>query len=88
MALYVEEWIGKQIVLGTEKVTAFGETTDALRIRAYKPKVEIDPTEAIARIESCLDLDEMKKVWKELTNDERNNKQVLTAKNNMKNEIA
>ena len=27
-------------------------------------------------------------VWKELSNDERNNKEVLTAKNNMKNEIA
>ena len=36
----VEDWEGKKISIYTEKVTAFGGTTDALRIRDYPPKVE------------------------------------------------
>ena len=35
----VEDWAGKKIAIHTEKVTAFGGTTDALRIRPYPPKV-------------------------------------------------
>lgn len=36
----VEDWAGKKIAIHTEKVTAFGGTTDALRIRPYPPKVK------------------------------------------------
>ena len=43
----VEDWAGKKIAIYTEKVTAFGGTTDALRIRPYPPKT----TEAIC--EEC-----------------------------------
>lgn len=35
----VEDWAGKRVAIYTEKVTAFGGTTDALRIRPYPPKV-------------------------------------------------
>jgi hypothetical protein len=35
---YIEDWAGKEIVIGTEKVKAFGEVFDALRIRPYLPK--------------------------------------------------
>jgi len=31
---YVEEWIGKEIIIYAAKVKAFGEVTDALRIKA------------------------------------------------------
>ena len=34
----VEDWAGKRIAIHTEKVTAFGGTTDALRIRPYPPR--------------------------------------------------
>lgn len=34
----VEDWKGKRISIYTEKVTAFGGTTDALRIRPFPPK--------------------------------------------------
>ena len=43
----VEDWAGKKIAIYTTKVTAFGGTTDALRIRDYPPKV----TEAVC--EEC-----------------------------------
>ena len=35
---YIEDWVGKEIQIGTEKVKAFGEVHDALRIRPYLPK--------------------------------------------------
>ena len=43
----VEDWAGKKIAIYTAKVSAFGGTTDALRIRDYPPKV----TEAVC--EKC-----------------------------------
>lgn len=36
----VEDWEGKRVAIHTEKVTAFGGTTDALRIRPYPPREE------------------------------------------------
>ena len=36
----VEDWKGKAISIYVETVSAFGGTTDALRIRDYAPKVE------------------------------------------------
>ena len=43
----VEDWAGKKVAIYTTKVTAFGGTTDALRIRDYPPQV----TEAVC--EQC-----------------------------------
>jgi hypothetical protein len=34
----VEDWSGKRVSIYTTKVTAFGGTTDALRIRNYPPR--------------------------------------------------
>lgn len=34
----VEDWAGKRVAIFTQKVTAFGGTTDALRIRPFAPK--------------------------------------------------
>lgn len=34
---YIEEWAGKKIQIGIELVSAFGDTTDALRIRNILP---------------------------------------------------
>lgn len=35
---YIEEWSGKRITIKTEKVKAFGELWDALRVVPYAPK--------------------------------------------------
>ena len=35
---HIEDWAGKEIVIGTTKVKAFGEVHDALRVRPYPPK--------------------------------------------------
>lgn len=34
---YIEDWVNKKIVLFVDKVDAFGETVDAIRIRMIKP---------------------------------------------------
>lgn len=38
---YVEDWKGTRISLYSQEVSAFGETVDALRVRAYAPKEEL-----------------------------------------------
>lgn len=35
---FVEDWSGRKVQIGTEKVRAFGDVVDALRIRRYAPK--------------------------------------------------
>ena len=36
---YIEEWAGHNIQLYSELVSAFGTTTEGLRVREFKPKV-------------------------------------------------
>ncbi len=44
---YIEEWSGKRIQIGAEKVKAFGEIVDALRVRSFLPE------EVVIRCEEC-----------------------------------
>ena len=37
---YMEDWQGQPIQIGVERVSAFGDVVDALRVRPYKVKVE------------------------------------------------
>jgi hypothetical protein len=41
-----EEWRGKVVTLYTEQVTAFGKTTNAIRLRVAKPKPNAAPVAA------------------------------------------
>lgn len=36
---YIEDWVGKKIQIGTEKIKAFGDVVDALRVRKVIPQV-------------------------------------------------
>lgn len=40
---YIEQWSGKRIQIGSEKVKAFGEIVDALRVRSVLPAEGADP---------------------------------------------
>ena len=40
---YIEEWAGKRIQIGVEKVKAFGDVVDALRVRKFLPVENITP---------------------------------------------
>ena len=41
---FIEEWAGRKIQLYSESVKAFGDVVEALRIRAFVPKVEVNMT--------------------------------------------
>lgn len=44
---YIEDWSGRRIQIGIEKVKAFGDVVDALRVRKFIP------TENVPKCESC-----------------------------------
>lgn len=52
---YIEDWVGKQIQIGTEKVKAFGEIWDALRVKPYQPRVAPTPTQQAPAAPTCAD---------------------------------
>lgn len=61
---FTEQWFGKKITVFAQKVKAFGDTVDALRIRPTKPiETVIDYSKEIAQINACKNLDELKMVW-------------------------
>lgn len=39
---YVEQWAGNRIQIGSEKVKAFGDVVDALRVRSKLPQSQIE----------------------------------------------
>jgi ribosomal protein L34E len=40
---YIEDWAGRKIQIGVEKVKAFGDIVDALRIRNFPPRTKETP---------------------------------------------
>ncbi|MBQ2443125.1 MAG: hypothetical protein II498_07235, partial [Ruminococcus sp.] len=44
---YIEDWSGRRIQIGIEKVKAFGDVVDALRVRKFIP------AENVPKCESC-----------------------------------
>lgn len=85
---YVEQWIGNKIQIYARRIRAFGEDVDALRVRDFAPKVEqVDPSKAIASINACKTLDELKKTYTALTKDEQGHPDVIKAKDKKKSEV-
>lgn len=41
---YIEDWAGVKVQIGVEKVKAFGDVVDALRIRPFPPKIASNET--------------------------------------------
>ena len=69
----VEGWIGKEIVIASAKVRAFGDTVDALRIKEIRPtSARIDTTKARAALENAATIDELAKTFAGLTIEEKN----------------
>jgi len=65
----IEKWAGQKIKIGVDKVKAFGDVTDALRVRnvnVNEPAKLIDYTEKIKAINEAKDLAELQVVWKSL----------------------
>ena len=62
---YIEDWPGLRVQLGIDNVNAFGETVEALRIRAIKPApaVPVDYSQQIAQLKACTTLTELQQVY-------------------------
>lgn len=86
---YIEQWMGKAIQLYASSVSAFGATTDALRIRDVIPQTAfaIDTTNAILSLESCGTLDELKKVFLGLSKEERSNAEINAVTEKLKTKL-
>lgn len=46
---YIEKWTGLRIQIGVEKVKAFGDVVEALRVRKFAPKVTTTPCEVCGK---------------------------------------
>ena len=60
---FTEDWIGKKITVFSQKVKAFGDVVDALRIRPTKPAETVDYSVQIKQINDCKTIEELKSVW-------------------------
>jgi len=82
-----EKWIGKQIQLFSASIKAFGEQRDALRIRDFAPKIEVDESSCLDKLNSAKTLDDLKKVWGSFKASEQNNKALIRVKDNLKTKL-
>jgi hypothetical protein len=70
---YIENWLNKRVIVSSQKVKAFGDTIDALRIkrRIPEPEQKIDLEPAKAKIINCKTLDELKEIYSNLSPQEK-----------------
>lgn len=79
-----EQWIGKQIQIYAASVKAFGKVQDALRIRDFVPKIAVDVEAYAAKLAKATTLEELKKIWTSFPVSARNDKELITRKDNLK----
>lgn len=84
---YIEDWAGKKIQLYVASVEAFGDVTDALRVRDFKPKENQDNTQALEKIKSSKTLEELRVNYTSLSKQLQGDKEVLKLKDQLKNEL-
>lgn len=56
-------WTGKKIQIYATKVKAFGKTQDALRIRDFVPKREVDVEKYRKLLEVAQNVEELRAIW-------------------------
>jgi hypothetical protein len=90
---FINDWNNIRVTIYVERnVKAFGEVTDALRIRSTppaqsQPKADIDVTVAILNLTGCTTQEELKKVYLELSKDEKTHPSVIEVTNKLKAEL-
>lgn len=85
---YVEKWAGVKIQLYVAQVRAFGDVTEAIRVRDFAPKDEtIDPANAIARLKNCTTLIDLQKVYLALSKAEQAHTEVIKIKDTLKGKL-
>lgn len=79
-----EGWVGKQIQVYATPVKAFGKTQDALRIRDFVPKIAVDTDTFTSKLMEATDLESLKKIWASFPVSARNDKVLITRKDDLK----
>ena len=70
---YIEEWPGKAIVIKAEKVKAFGEVVEALRVKNVKPETaKIDITAQVNMLRACQSMEQLQTVFMGFTSAQKN----------------
>lgn len=83
-----EQWVGKQIQVYAASVKAFGKVQDALRIRDFVPKIAVDVAAYTKKLEGAKNLDELKGIWSKFPTSARNDKDLITKKDELKNKLS
>lgn len=87
---FINDWNNIRVTVYVERnVKAFGEVTDALRIRSTPPPLpqeqkQVDVTVAILNLTSCTNQEELKTVYTALSVPEKNHPAVIKTKEELK----
>lgn len=85
---FIEDWKNVKVqIFVQENVRAFGTVTDALRIRPYSPKVKLDNSEALAHLNACNTLEELRTAYESLSKDLQRDLQVINLKDTLKHKL-
>jgi hypothetical protein len=79
-----DAWIGKQIQIYAAEVRAFGKTQDALRIRDFKPKFDVDATTYTAKLDQAKDQAELLKIFRTFPQSAQNDAAIKTHASTLK----
>lgn len=79
-----DKWVGKQIQIFATPVKAFGKTQDALRVRDFIPKINVDTNIHVAKLATATTLEELKTIFKCLPVSAQKNTEVVAKKDELK----
>lgn len=82
-----EDWIGKTIQVYATQVKAFGKTQDALRIRDFIPKRDVDTDKHLAKLQKAKNLEDLKSIWIKLPASVRNDEAMIKSKDELKKKL-
>ena len=81
----IEEWVGKKIQLYSAQVRAFGQETDCLRIRDFKPESQkVDNVLALEKLRGSKTLKDLQFDYASLSKDEKADSEVIKLKEELK----
>lgn len=83
-----EKWLGKQIQVYAANVRAFGKMQDALRIRDFIPKIEVDLVEWGEKLGVAKTLEELKTIWSGFPVSVKASKELVALKDELKAKLA
>jgi len=82
---FIENWPGVRVVVGIDKVSAFGEMVEALRIRNIKPRSTVNYSKQAASLRACTTIEQLQGEYLSLSRDEQAG--TVSVKDEMKSKL-